>query len=111
MTQMVGHHLLDTWELIAMRVLTTFYSLHPLEVVLTAYGLFPAHDPADPLWLDRMAHVDAVATLDPVGALWMTALFLYGLYRLHTFQSYAVAQLVDQAQALHLTIQLSDEQL
>ena len=84
-TQMVGHHLLDTWELTAMRALTTLCSLHPLEVVLTAYGLFPAHDPADPLWLDRMAHVDAVATLDPVGSLWTTILFLDGLYRLHTF--------------------------
>ena len=94
-----------------MRALTMFCSLHPLEVVLTVYGLFPAHDPADPLWLDRIAHVDAVATLDPVGALWTTALFLDGLYRLHTFQSYTVAQLVDQAQALHLTVQLRDEQL
>ena len=90
-TQMVGHHLLDTWELTAMRVMTTFCSLHPLEVVLTAYGLFPAHDPANPLWLDRMAHVDAVATLDPVGALWTIVMCLDNLYRLHTFQSYAVA--------------------
>ena len=91
--------------------MTTFCSLHPLEVVLTAYGLFPAPDPADPLWLDWMAHVDAVATLDLVGALWTTALFLDGLYRLHTFQSYTVAQLVDEAQALHLNVQLRDEQL
>ena len=98
-TQMVGHHLLDTWELTAMRAMTTFCSLHPLEVVLTAFGLFPAHDPADPLWLDRMVHMAPVTTLDPVGALWTTAMCLDGLYRLHTYQSYAVAQLVDQAQA------------
>ena len=110
-TQMVGHYLLDTWELTAMRAMTTFCSSHPLEVVLTAFGLFPAPDPTDPLWLDRMAHVDVVATLDPVGALWTTAMCLDGLYILHTFQSYAVSQLVDQAQALHLTVQLRDEQL
>ena len=110
-TQMVGHHLLETWELTAMRALTTFCSLHPLEVVLTPYGLFLAHDPADPIWLDRMAHMDPVVTLDPFGALWTTALFLDGLYKLHTFQSYAIAQLVDQAQALHLTVQLRDVQL
>ena len=85
MTQMVGHHLLDTWELTAMRAMTTFCSMHPLEVVLTAFGLFPAPDPADPLWLDRMAHVDVVATLDPVGALWTTAMCLDSLYRLHTY--------------------------
>ena len=110
-TQVIGQSLLDTWELTAMRAMTTFCSLHPLEVVLTAFRLFPAPDPADPLWLDRMANMDAVATLDPIAALWTTALCLDGLYRLQTFQSYATAQLVDQAQASHLTIQLRDEQL
>ena len=80
-------------------------------MVLTAFGLFPAPDPTDPLWLDRMAHVDVVATLDPVGALRTIARCLDGLYRLHTYHSYAVAQLVDQAQALHLTVQLREEQL
>ena len=30
-TQVVGHYLLDTWELTAMRAMTTFCSLHPLE--------------------------------------------------------------------------------
>jgi chromosome segregation ATPase len=55
--------------------------------------------------------VDTVATLDPVGALRMTALCLDGLYHLQTFQSQATAQLVDQAQALHLTVQLRDGQL
>ena len=94
-----------------MRAMTTFCSSHPLEVVLTAFGLFPAPDPTDPLWLDRMAHVDVIATLDPVGALWMTAMYLYGLYRLHTYQSHAISQLVDHAQALHLAVQLRDEQL
>ena len=89
----------------------TFCSQHPLEVVLSAFGLFPAHDPADPLWRDRMANVDTVATLDLVGALWATALCLDGLYHLQTFQSQATAQIVDQAQALHLTVQLRDDQL
>ena len=54
---MIGHRLLDIWETTAMRALITFCSQHPLEVLLSAFGLFPAHDPADPLWLDRMANV------------------------------------------------------
>ena len=66
-TQVIGHRLLDTWELTAMRAMSTFYSQHPLDIVLSSFGLFPAHDPADPLWLDRMANVDTVATLNPVG--------------------------------------------
>ena len=76
---------------------------------MSAFGLFLAHDLADPLWRDRMANVATVATLDPVGALRMTALCLDRLYRLQIFQSYATAPLVDQAQALHLTVQLRDE--
>ena len=56
-----------------------FFSQHPMEVLVSAFGLFPAHDPADPLWRDRMANVAAVATLDPVGALRTTALCLDGL--------------------------------
>ena len=79
-TQVIGHRLVDTWETTAMRAMTTFCSQHPLEVVLSAFGLFPAHDPTDPHWRDRMANVDTVATLDPVGALWTTLLCLDGLY-------------------------------
>ena len=85
MTQVIGHHLLDTWETTAMRAMIAFCSQHPLEVVLSAFELFPVHDPADPLWRDRMANVATVATLDPVGALRTTALCLDALYHLQTF--------------------------
>ena len=53
----------------------------------------------------------SVATLDPVGAVRTIVLCLDALYHLQIFQSQATAQLVDQAQALHLTVQLRDEQL
>jgi len=81
-TQVIGHRLLDTWETTAMRALITFCSQHPLEVLLSAFGLFPAHDPADPLWLDWMSNLAAVAAIDPVGALRMTAECLNALYHL-----------------------------
>jgi len=103
-TQVIGHRLLDTWEATAMRAMTTFFSQHPLEVVLSAFRLFPAHDLADPFWRDRMANVDKVVTLDQVGALRTTVLCLDGLYHLQTFQSQATTQLVDLAQDLHLTV-------
>ena len=79
---MIGHRLLDIWETTAMRALITFCSQHPLEVLLSAFGLFPAHDPADPLWRDRMANVATVAAIDPIDALRMTAECLNALYRL-----------------------------
>ena len=86
-TQVIGHRLLDTWETTAKRKIIAFCLQHPLEVVLSALGLFPAHDPADPLWRDRMANLDTVATFDPVGAFRTTALCLDTLYHLQTFQS------------------------
>ena len=74
-----------------MLAIVTFCTQHPLEVLLSAFGLFPAHDPADPLWRDKLANMATVATLDPVGALRTTALCLDGLYHLQIFQSYATA--------------------
>jgi len=58
-----------------------------------------------------MANVASVATVDPVGALRTIAECLSSLYHLQVYQSQATAQLVDQAQALHMTIQLRDDQL
>jgi len=82
--QVVGHRLLDSWETAAMRGITAFCDAHPMEVVLTPFGLFPAHDEGDQLWQNRMDHVHIVADLDPVGSLRTAA-----LYRLQMFQSRA----------------------
>ena len=90
-TQAIGHYLLDTWETTAMKAMITFCSQHPLEVLLSAFGLFPSHDPTDPLWHDKMANVATVATLDPVGALRMVAECLNTLYCLQISQSQAIA--------------------
>ena len=51
-----------------------------------------------------MANLDVVAGIGPVGALRTTAKCLNALFRLQVFQSQAMAQLVDQVQALHLTV-------
>ena len=90
-TQAIGHYLLDTWETTAMKAMITFCSQHPLEVLLSAFRLFPAHDPTDPLWHDKMANVATVATLDPVGALRTVAECLNTLYCLQISQSQAIA--------------------
>ena len=76
MTHVIDHLLLDTWETTAMQAIVTFCTQHPLEVLLSAFGLFLAHDPADPLWRNRKANVVTIATLDPFGAIQMTGLCL-----------------------------------
>ena len=87
--QVVGHRLLDSWETAAMRGITAFCDAHPMEVVLTPFGLFPAHDEGDLLWQNRMDHVHVVADLDPVGSLRTAARCMNTLYRLQVFQSQA----------------------
>jgi len=84
--------------LAATNALTTFCDQHPLEVVLTLFGLFPAVDEADPLWQDRMNTSHLLADLDAVGTVRMTARCLNALYRLQTFQGNAIAQLAELAQ-------------
>ena len=97
-TQVTGHRLLDSWELAATCALTTFCDQHPLEVVMTPFGLFPVVDEADPLWLDRMNTSHVLAALDTVGTVRVTAQCLNAQYRLQVFQGNAIAQLAELAQ-------------
>ena len=82
----------------ATNALTTFCDQHPLEVVLTLFGLFPAVDEADPLWQDRMNTSHLLTDLDAVGTVRMTTRCLNALYHLQTFQGNAKAQLAELAQ-------------
>ena len=54
----LGYCLDDTWEATALQGLTTFYSQHPEEVAISPVGLFPSPQADDPMWLDRMDHMD-----------------------------------------------------
>jgi hypothetical protein len=83
----------------------------PVGDTLVCVWVVPRSRPGRPFVARQDGHVATVATLDPVSALPMAAECLNALYRLQIFLSQATAQLVDQAQALHLTVQLRDEQL
>jgi hypothetical protein len=52
----VGYHLVDTFETAALEAIHTFYDQHPLEVAKHPIGLFPAIDSSDPEWNFRIAH-------------------------------------------------------
>jgi hypothetical protein len=52
-----------------MKALTTFCEQHPLEVVLTPFGLFSAVNENDPLWQNMMDHSDIFAGLDAASAI------------------------------------------
>jgi hypothetical protein len=46
-------------------ILHTFCEQHPDEVMLTTLGLFPAMDPLDSAWRERISFTDALLMTDP----------------------------------------------
>lgn len=107
----IGHRLLDTWETAALKALTTFCEQHPFEITAAPAGLFPAVHENDPLWLNRVMHLELWAGLIPIETIAFLVRCLNALYRLQTFQREGLAQVVDLAQFRHMTIQLKDEQM
>jgi hypothetical protein len=53
----------ETVESAALWVLTNFCDHNPTEVALSPFGLFPAVDPYDLAWLDRVSHLQELLLL------------------------------------------------
>jgi hypothetical protein len=60
-----AHGGVESVEFVAMRILHTFCEQHRDEVMLTTLGLFPAMDPLDPAWHERISLTDVLLTTDP----------------------------------------------
>jgi hypothetical protein len=60
-----SHHGVELVESAAMRILHTFYERHSDEVMLTTLGLFPAMDPLDPAWRERISLSNVLLMTDP----------------------------------------------
>ena len=60
-----GHRGVEALESAALHVLHAFCEQHPDEVMLTPLGLFPARDPQDPAWLERVSLTEVLLTADP----------------------------------------------
>ena len=61
----VGHRGVEAVEAAALRVIHVFCEQHPHVVILTPLGLFPARDPEDLAWQERVGLVDALLATDP----------------------------------------------
>jgi hypothetical protein len=69
-----------------MQILHTFCEQHPDEVTLTALGLFPAMDPLDPAWGERISLTDVLLTADPPAVVVRQLLrFLEAVYNMQVF--------------------------
>jgi hypothetical protein len=60
-----AHRGVESVESAVMRILYTFCKQHPNEVMLTTLGLFPAMDPLDPAWCERISLIDMLLMKDP----------------------------------------------
>jgi hypothetical protein len=60
-----AHRGVESVESAVMRILHTFCEQHPDEVMLTTLGLFPAMDPLDPAWRERILLTDVLLMTDP----------------------------------------------
>jgi hypothetical protein len=59
-----SHRGVESVESAAMRILHTFCEQHPDKVMLTTLGLFPAMDPLDTAWRERISLTDVLLTMD-----------------------------------------------
>jgi hypothetical protein len=55
----------ESVESAALKLLADFCEHRPLEVTLSLFGLFPAVDPHDPTWCDRVDHIEELTLLIP----------------------------------------------
>jgi hypothetical protein len=82
-----AHRGVESVESAAMQILHTFCEQHPDEVMLTALGLFPAMDPLDPAWLERLSLTDVLLTADPPAVVVRQLLrFLEAVYNMQVFR-------------------------
>jgi hypothetical protein len=93
----------DTTEAAALKTLTTFCGYHPLEMVMHPMGLFPAEKRDDPMWCNRVSHVNIWAMHpDQVGRI--TIQCMSALYRLQAMQSNTMTHLTNLAQTTKITL-------
>jgi hypothetical protein len=82
-----AHRGVESVESAAMLILHTFCEQHPDEVMLTTLGLFPAMDPLDPAWRERILLNDVLLTMDPPEVVVRQLLrLLEAVYNMHVFR-------------------------
>jgi hypothetical protein len=82
-----GHRGVKSVESVAMQIFHTFCEQHPDEVMLTTLGLFPAMDPLDPAWRERISLTDVLLMTDPPAVVMRQLLrLLEAVYNMQVFR-------------------------
>ena len=109
--EVVGHRLLDTWELAAMKALNKFCAVNYAAVTLAPIGVFPAEQPNDPNWLSRIGHTRYLQQNRDAEIISMSVKCINALYRLQTLQGNAMAQIIGSAQTSYEMVNAKNEQI
>jgi hypothetical protein len=111
-----AHRGVESVESVAMQILHTFYEQQPDEVMLTALGLFPAMDPLDLAWRERISLIDVLLMADPLAVVvrqlqrFMEAVYNIQVFRLSTEGMLSVVLMDSTAMRDILTLDLQYEQ-
>jgi hypothetical protein len=82
-----AHRSVESVESAAMRILHTFCEQHPNEVMHTTLGLFPAMDPLDPAWRERISLTDVLLmTVPPEVVVRQLLRLLEAVYNMQVFR-------------------------
>jgi len=109
--EVVGHHLVDTWEIAAMTALNKFCEKNYAAVTLAPIGLFPAEQPNDHNWLSRVGHTGYLQQNRAAETISMSVKCMNALYRLQTLQAKAMAQIIASARTSHEIVIAKNEQI
>jgi hypothetical protein len=82
-----------------------------MEVTLAPIGLFPADQGNDPMWLDRVQHMDYLADFHAQETVLTSVRCMNTLYHLQALLSQGLAQATDLAQAYYMMAHTRDEQI
>jgi hypothetical protein len=110
-----AHCGVESVESAAMRILHTFCEQHPDEVMLTTLGLFPAMDPLDPAWRERISLNDVLLTMEPLEVVvrqllrLLEAVYNMQVFRLSTQGMLSVVLMVSTVMRDILTLDLQFE--
>jgi hypothetical protein len=97
----VGHHLADTFEAVAIEAIHIFCDQHPEEVAGHPIGLFPTMDSRDPEWTFRVTYCDHLLGTLARETLRTAVRFMNAQHRYQTLQQHGIYRLTNIAQRYH----------
>jgi hypothetical protein len=109
--EVVGYHLVDTFEAAAFKAITTFYEQHPEEVAAYPIGLFAAVFAHDAEWNYRTNYFGHLVGNFAEEILKAVIRYINAQYRFQSLTQKSTDEMVNLAQDFHRDLTLKDDQI